>query len=312
MLTRPRRFVHSPSGRSAASLREIYPLCSKAERALCADFFARYAAGSGTGDRTPFRGIRQEPALQHAAHIAGTDPGGATLAPRLLAAMDIAGEAHVAVSGGIDAWVLAALLAARGCRVRGWYLRSNVPGYCEWQQAREMAAALDIPCEEIRVRAEDFVEAAADFVAAAEAPVYNLHPISKLLLARGLARRGVSTVVTGDGADQAMRHEWDCDLLPLTAACFRAAGVRLLTPFLSERVIAWCARPYAAKAPVRELARQLGVPVVPKRPTYFPDVPLPSAPRAKLPGIDHACLAYTTGLLTASLEEHALCAASPG
>jgi hypothetical protein len=167
------------------------------------------------------------------------------------------------------------------------------------------------------VTADDFVESAAEFVAVTETPIYNLHPVSKLLLAKGLARNGVTSIVTGDGADQVMRHDWDCDLLPLTLTCFQSAGVRVVAPFLSERVVALCGRPCVDKEPIRELARRLGLPVLAKRPTLFPcragwnpaaDWQSALAVSTELP----MCLEYTTGLLLQAMEKRETCAASVG
>ncbi len=125
-------------------------------------------------------------------------------------------------------------------------------------------------------------------------------------------------MVTGDAADQVMRWDWDCDLLPLTISCLRGAGVRLVAPFMAEEVIAFCRRRWPDKQPVRDLARKLGVPVLAKQPTLFPPMTLPSRPRAVLPSakVEKAlagdtrtsCLAYTTGLLQQWLREAAPCA----
>jgi hypothetical protein len=168
--------------------------------------------------------------------------------------------------------LLAALLKHAGVPVCAWYLESGVPGYCEKEQVVRMAKALDVACEFVRASIDDFLQLLPEFVATTESPIYNLHPVSKLLLARAVAERGVTTLISGDGADQVMRWDWHCDLLPLTLTCFRATGVHLATPFLSEGVVALCRTPQQDKAPVRELACQLGVPNVAKQPTLFPPI----------------------------------------
>ncbi len=368
-----RWYWHPRTGQRSASLRESYACCSGAERELSGEFFARYLAGRGTGDLTPFAGILQEPGpLRDVA----PDAGGADLRQCLTDALDeslpgagdsdlavsggidmamsghvdlammcgvdlaegghvdlatsghvdlavsghvdlavsghvdlaVSGHVDLAVSGGIDCWLLAALLRSRGYRVRAWYLESGVPGYCERQQVQSMAEALDIPCRYVRVTAADFVESLEEFLSVVETPIYNLHPVSKWLLAQRLRKEGVATLVTGDGADQVMRREWDCDLLPLTLACFQHAGIRLVLPFTDHRVIAFCREPFPDKRPVRELARELGVPDAAKHATLFPPVSLPGIKPSGNDRVD--CLSYTTGLLVRVLEEHRQCAGS--
>lgn len=180
------------------------------------------------------------------------------------------GPVAVALSGGLDSWVLALLLRRRGTEVRGYTLRSDVPGYCEWGQTLALAERFAMPLEAIRVGPDAFTEALPRFLAVTRTPIYNLHPVSKLLLAEAFAARGVAVAVTGDAADQVFRCEAECDLLPLTQACFRHAGVGLCTPFLSAGVRALCVEPDSAKRPVRELAALLRIPAIPKRPTLHP------------------------------------------
>lgn len=174
----------------------------------------------------------------------------------------------VAVSGGLDSWVLALLLHRLGRSVAGYTLVSNVPGYCEWEQTLAISRNFDIPVHPIEPA--PFDAALPRFLQVTRTPIYNLHPVSKLLLAEGLAARGITRIVTGDAADQVFRCESACDLLPLTQACFRHCGVELITPFLREEVRALCTVPDPEKHPLRDLAALLGIPPIPKRPTYYP------------------------------------------
>ncbi len=298
MLNWTRSYVHTSSGRRTSTLAEAYALCAVAEREPSAEFFASYFAGRGTRGRTAITGVHEGPRLFARGPELVRRSSAGRLEEALLGEMSFE-RAAVAVSGGIDSWVLAALLRANGCAVEGWYLESGVPGYCERERILRMAEAVGVECHAIRVTQEDFVAALPEFVKATESPIYGLHPVSKLLFARELTRRGVTRVITGDGADQVMRWDWECDLLPLTLTCFAAQGVRVVAPFLSEEFCAFAREPRPYKAPVRELARRLGVPDLEKSPAVFPEIR----------GLDVA--ARTTGILMTHLTERALCAASP-
>lgn len=174
----------------------------------------------------------------------------------------------VAVSGGLDSWVLALLLRQMGRDVAGYTLVSHVEGYCEWEQTASIATHFDIPVHPLEVAG--FESALPRFLNVTRTPIYNLHPVSKLLLAEALAARGIAHIVTGDAADQVFRCESDCDLLPLTQACFRHCHVELVTPFLAPEVRELCTTPDPEKRPLRQLAAALGIPPIPKRPTYYP------------------------------------------
>jgi len=176
----------------------------------------------------------------------------------------------VAISGGLDSWVLALLLRRAGFDVQGYSLRTAVPGYCEAEQVQALASQFAVPVDFIPASAGEMESALPRFLAVTSTPIYNLHPVSKLLLAEGLAARGVTCVVTGDAADQVFRCESECDLLPLTQACFRHARVELMTPFLAPEVRALCTAPDPDKIPLRELAATLGIPPIAKRPTMYP------------------------------------------
>ncbi len=176
----------------------------------------------------------------------------------------------VALSGGLDSWVLALLLRGAGYTVRGLSLVSRVPGYCEWEQVEALSRRFQLPVEPIEVAEGGFEAALPRFLAVTRTPIYNLHPVSKLLLAEGAAARGVRSLVSGDAADQVFRCETSCDLLPLTQACFRHTRVELHAPFLSPEVRALCTVPDPDKRPLRELAAELGIPPIPKRPTLYP------------------------------------------
>jgi len=304
------------TGERFDSLGQAYTACLPEERVLSAEYFERYVKGHGVGILTPFRGVLQAPGPLAGHADLPRDGDAARLADALVECAPESDPIDVAVSGGMDSWVLATLLRSRGFAVRAWYLESGVPGYCEVKRVRYLSRGLGIPCQCVRVTESEFVNALPDFVEAVESPIYNLHPVSKWLLAQALKNEGVSQLVTGDGADQVMRQETDCDLLPLTLSCFRASDVDLITPFLSEKVVRMCHRPDPEKRIVRALAEQLGVPNLKKHATLFPAIPLPSdrhlrsEPRPRGSGASTDLLTYTTSLLLEALEDPRRCAAS--
>jgi len=291
MLAWRRSYQHLRTGAWASTIAAVWPLCTPEERRPSQTYLARYSNGQGTGGLTVFEGVAEGPGpLEALESVARSGVAGGDLETELRAALRRADTMDIAISGGIDAWLLASLLRNEGRPVRGWYLESGVPGYCEKEQVIRMADALEVPCEFAKASATDFLRALPEFVATTESPIYNLHPVSKLLLAKAVAARGVTTLISGDGADQVMGWDWHCDLLPLTLTCFQAAGVRLETPFCSEEVAALCRERRVDKKPIRELAHRYGVPDVPKRATLFPPPP----------GID--VVAHTTGLLIDYLQ----------
>ena len=146
----------------------------------------------------------------------------------------------LALSGGLDSALLLALLQRMNAlsKVKVYILVSNIPDYCERDAALELARAMDTPVTLIQVAERDFVLALPDTVRAIEEPVFNLHPVAKLLLAQAMARDGIGLAITGDGADQVLRRDQSANYLPLCNALFRAAGIGLSTPFLNPDVVA--------------------------------------------------------------------------
>ena len=287
------------------SLRQAYTACPLDERALSVEYFEQYVKGQGVGSLTPFRGVLQAPGPLAGHADLPRDGDAARLADALVECVPESNTIDVAVSGGMDSWVLATLLRSYGFAVRAWYLESGVAGYCEVERVRYLSRGLGIACRCVRVTKSEFVNALPDFVEAVESPIYNLHPVSKWLLAQALRNEGVVRLVTGDGADQVLRQETECDLLPLTLSCFRVSGVDLITPFLSEAVVRMSPRPDPEKRIVRALAERLGVPNLSKHATIFPEVQLPRGPASR-----SGCLTYTTELLLEALEDPRRCAAS--
>jgi asparagine synthetase B (glutamine-hydrolysing) len=143
-----------------------------------------------------------------------------------------------------------------------YVLAPRLPGYDEREVALRTARHLGAEVVVVEVTAEDFVAALPEAVRHVETPLYNLHPVAKLLLARALARDGVEVALGGDGADQLFTRDRSADYLPLTRALFDAAGVTLRAPFADERVMACVLAqpPDRDKQALRRVGATLGLP----------------------------------------------------
>jgi asparagine synthetase B (glutamine-hydrolysing) len=169
----------------------------------------------------------------------------------------------IALGGGLDAALVLSLFRAAGRPIgEAVTLQTDMPGYDESERAERVATALGARLYRVRVTAQDFLGALPEAIGHIEQPLYNLHPVSRLLLSRAAARLGARTLVTGDGADQALSGRPSADYLPLVAALTEGAGLALWSPFLDEAVIASALRhgPDPDKARLRALARAMGVP----------------------------------------------------
>lgn len=185
-----------------------------------------------------------------------------------------AGRVALALSGGVDSAVLAALL---GGRAAVYTLESGLPGYCEAAEAQVVADRLGVELRRVRVDAEAFVRALPAAVRAGETPLYNLHPVGRYLLARAVRADGFDILVTGDGADEVFGGTGGGDYLPVVGALTRAAGLVAWAPFLTPAVAA-VVREDPEKRALRALARELEVPALvaerAKRPRFAPAMDL--------------------------------------
>jgi asparagine synthase (glutamine-hydrolysing) len=186
----------------------------------------------------------------------------------------------LALSGGLDsALVLAIVRRVLGRSIPVVTLALEIPGYGEIEATRRMARELDVPLHEIRATAEGFVGALPEAVRAVEVPLFNPHPVSKLLLARALRREGFEAVLTGDAADHVFAGAPQHNYLPLVGRLMRSQNVEVCSPFCDPHVLAhathlpvdpdkralrqvaarWLPRELAEAPKVRRLTPDLGV-----------------------------------------------------
>lgn len=217
------------------------------------------------------------------ARWAWVEPGEAAVAGSLRAALTEAcanvpdGRGALALSGGVDSAALAGLL--RG-RVVAYTLAPTFAGYGEAEAAEAIAGRLGVELRRVVVTEADFVEALPAAIRACETALYNLHPVSRLLVARAARADGAEWLMTGDGADEVFNNFNYCgtsDYLPIVGALTRAAGLTAVAPFLDPVVVASVRRDPEKRA-LRALAEELGVPEVivrgPKRPWLAPAMDL--------------------------------------
>lgn len=181
----------------------------------------------------------------------------------------------VALSGGLDSALVLALLCKAGRDdVPVFTIASGLEGYCEHERTEATARGLGVhEVQVIETSAEQMIEAFPDVIRAAECPLFNLHPVSRWLLAKRLHELGFEVLLTGDGADQVFAGSDPRNYLPIIGALTREAGLELVSPFLHDAVVAAAPAPTADKAALREIAmHHLPASLVqgPKVPTYAP------------------------------------------
>lgn len=163
----------------------------------------------------------------------------------------------VALSGGLDsAIVLAIVRRELGKDIPALTLAIDVSDYGELEATRRTAHELGVELHEVPATAHDYLEHLPEAVRLAEVPMWNPHPVSKLLLAQAARREGFDAVLTGDAADNVFGGAPQHDYLPLVGRLLRGRGVEPCSPFFDPQVMAHAARlpvdPH--KRALRELA----------------------------------------------------------
>lgn len=190
---------------------------------------------------------------------------------------ETAARPALALGGGLDAAVVLALWARSGVPLPTVLtVETGLAGYDEVEAARAIAASVGARVVAVQAPPAEVLACLDDAVIACETPLYNLHPVTRLILARAARKFGFETLVTGDGADAVLAGVPDGDYVPLMAALTRAAGVTLASPFLAERVV--CAALAETRAPnkarLRAIAETLGLPHGDKVTRMFPALDL--------------------------------------
>lgn len=258
------------TGDHAPSVRALLSRHPYAPQTIDRVFFQKHLDGVPSGDRTLYEQIAELPpshtldASRGSPVVAPYEPSPvpgdlrALLVDAVERALATGERAAVALSGGLDS---AIVLAITGTRVPAYVLAPSLTGYDERAEALRTARSVGADAVVVEVGEDDFRAALPDAVAAMETPIYNAHPVAKLLLARAMARDGVTLALSGDGADHVMKRDRSADYLPLAHDLFRAAGVTLRSPFLDEAVVGHLVSlpPDPEKPSLRAVGAALGV-----------------------------------------------------
>lgn len=165
----------------------------------------------------------------------------------------------VALSGGLDSALVVSLLHSMGRKdVPVVTLATHLPGYCELEATQRTARLLGVTnLEVIEVDGEALIEALPAAILAAEVPLFNLHPVSRWVLAQALRKQGVEVLISGDGADPVFAGSDPRNYLPIVGALTRESGLELRSPFFDEALAAAAPAPTRDKAALRDFATGL-------------------------------------------------------
>lgn len=215
---------------------------------------------------------------------------------------DVAADSRrlaIALSGGLDSALVVAMLRAHGRDdIPVFTLASHLHGYCELETTRSTARSLGVKeLHVIETNADEMIAAFPSVIAAAECPLFNLHPVSRWILANQLRREGYEVLITGDGADQVFAGSDPRNYLPIIGALTRAAGMELSSPFVHEAVMASAPAPTRDKAALRAVAHEVlphSFAHGPKTATYAPPLDVSDHWRAHAIATLVARLGHTT------------------
>ncbi|MBU1537284.1 hypothetical protein KKF84_18345 [Myxococcota bacterium] len=140
------------------------------------------------------------------------------------------------LSAGADSWFLLFLLKNLDIPFTPLSLNFEKRVYCEWDKIQHYSKHSNTSIKSTYVSKNQMVMAFYAFTNALKIPIYNLHPVSKWILAERAQIMGADLVITGDGADQWFEAVEQCDLFPITQAAFNFHNVPLVTPFATKQL----------------------------------------------------------------------------
>jgi hypothetical protein len=146
----------------------------------------------------------------------------------------------LALSGGFDSTLLLSLIReAELSNFEIYTLKSNLPGYCEYETTKKTADYFGVELKEVTASISNFIEVLPSVVRSTEAPIYNLHLASKFILATAIKSDGVNCLITGDAADQVFSGTESNNYLPLVGSIMRDIGISYDSPFFNDDIISY-------------------------------------------------------------------------
>ena len=113
-------------------------------------------------------------------------------------------EVGVYLSGGLDSAIVAAEMATQtGRPVKSFSVAFSEEAYSEASEQREAAALLGLEASTLTITPADIASAFPAALWHAETPVFRTAFVPMFLLSRFVRERGVSVVMSGEGADEA-------------------------------------------------------------------------------------------------------------
>lgn len=157
----------------------------------------------------------------------------------LTASIDKHPHCALALSGGLDSALILALLKEISVDIEVFTLATHIPGYCELQQTLRTAKHFGVKLHIVEAQPKDFISALPEAIRSTETPIYNLHPVSKLLLAKKIKAQGYACLITGDAADQAFSGVPAENYIPLVGSIVRNQHLAYESPFFDQQVAAY-------------------------------------------------------------------------
>jgi asparagine synthase (glutamine-hydrolysing) len=144
----------------------------------------------------------------------------------------------LALSGGLDSALVLGLLRESSIpNIEVYTLATGMTDYCELELTKRTAAYYGVKLNIVWATGNDFVEALPDAIRSSETPLFNLHPVSKLLLARRMAADGIDCIITGDAADQVFSGVDAKNYLPIVGAIVKNEGLAYASPFFEPKIV---------------------------------------------------------------------------